>query len=399
MTPGPRAPSLLLVKPAGADCNFRCDYCFYLDAEARRGVPRRRMSDEVLERMIASYLALELPVHAFCWQGGEPTLMGVDFFRRVTELQERHGRPGTVVANSLQTNAALIDDAFADHLADYRFLVGCSLDGPPRLHDRRRRGAGGGATHDRTLAGLRRLQARGVAVNALCVVHDVNAGHPREVFDHLVGLGFDHLQFLPCVEFGPGGAPRPWTITGRQWGEFLSGIFEAWRDGGLAVSVRNLDAVLQRLVDDAPGDCTMDDSCRQYLVVEHDGGYYPCDFAVAPDRRLGNVMTMTPAEAMATTGMAEFGRGKAPTSPACGDCRHFDVCRGGCPARRDPREATAREWLCEGTLAFLDHARGGLQELADAIRGPHHAPPPFHGSPGSKKCSPCPSRAPIADAG
>lgn len=368
MTPAPRAPSLLLVKPAGADCNFRCDYCFYLDAEARRGAAQRRMSDEVLERMIASYLALDLPVHAFCWQGGEPTLMGVDFFRRVTGVQERHGRSGTVIANSLQTNAALIDDAFAAHLADYRFLVGCSLDGPPRLHDRRRRSAGGGATHDRTVAGLRRLQARGAAVNALCVVHDTNVGHAREVFDHLVGLGFDHLQFLPCVEFGPGGEPRPWTITGTQWGEFLIEVFEAWRDAGMSVSVRNLDAVLQRLVDDTPGDCTMDDSCRQYLVVEHDGGYYPCDFGVSPDRCLGNVMTVTPTEAMASAGMAEFGAGKAPASPACRTCRHFDVCRGGCPARRDPREAAGREWLCGGTLMFLDHTRGRLQGLAASIR-------------------------------
>jgi len=365
--PPARAPSLLLVKPAGADCNFRCDYCFYLDADARRGAARRRMGDEVLERMIASYLALDLPVHAFCWQGGEPTLMGVDFYRRVTALQERHGRPGTVVANSLQTNAALIDDAFADHLAAYRFLVGCSLDGPPRLHDRRRRGADGGATHDRTVAGLRRLQARGAAVNALCVVHDANADHPREVFDHLVGLGFDHLQFLPCVEFGPGGAPRPWTVTGRRWGAFLIGVFEAWREAGMPVAVRNLDAVLQRLVDDEPGDCTMDDDCRQYLVVEHDGGYYPCDFRVAPAWRLGNVRDMTPAEAMVSAPMAAFGRGKAPASPGCRPCRHFDLCRGGCPARRDPRAPQSAEWLCEGTLAFLDHARGPLGELAAAI--------------------------------
>ena len=372
MTSGPRAPSLLLVKPAGADCNFRCDYCFYLDAAARRGASHRRMSDEVLERMIASYLALALPVHAFCWQGGEPTLMGLDFFRRVTALQEHHGRPGTVIANSLQTNAALIDDAFAGHLADYRFLVGCSLDGPPRLHDRRRRSAGGGATHDLAVAGLRRLQARGVAVNALCVVHDVNVGHPREVFEHLVGLGCDHLQFLPCVEFGSGGAPRAWTITGTQWGEFLIGIFEAWRDAGMPVAVRNLDAVLQRLVDDRPGDCTMDDSCRQYLVVEHDGGYYPCDFRATPAWRLGDVMSMNPAEAMVAARMLEFGALKAPASPDCPPCRHFDVCRGGCPARRDPREAAAREWLCTGTLAFLDHARGSLEELAGGIRRAHH---------------------------
>ena len=215
-------PFSLLIKPASADCNLRCDYCFYLDHDRLYPASRvHRMPPAVLERMISSYLALEMDCHVFMWQGGEPTLMGLEFFRKVTSLQVKHGRPGTRVVNGLQTNALLLDDEFARHLARYNFLVGVSLDGPAAVHDRHRKTAAGGGSHARVLAAIEHLRRHQVAFNILTLVTAANVQRAAEIYAYLTQKDFNYLQFIPCVEFSGDGRPLPYTVGSRAWGRFL----------------------------------------------------------------------------------------------------------------------------------------------------------------------------------
>ncbi len=393
--PAPPPDFSLLIKPAGPDCNLRCDYCFYLDRAALYpATPRHRMSDDVLEAVIRSFLATPQQNHAFGWQGGEPTLMGAAFFRRVTELQQRHGRPGTLVSNGLQTNGTLIDDDLAAHLAAYRFLVGISVDGPPDLHNRHRRTADGRDSYDSVIRGLGRLRRHGAEVNALALVSQANVRHPERVYRHLRDdLGFLHHQYIECVEFDAAGALRPFAINGAEWGEFLCRLFDLWQAGDTRrVSVRLFDTLLARLVDGATTTCSIGDDCRQYLVVEHNGDVYPCDFHVAPGRLLGNVLRDDWARLWRSPLFRAFGARKRAWPPACRECPHLDLCQGDCPKNRGPAAAAgvpARSRLCAGWRRFFAHARPGLEALAAEVRrerqaasaGLPAAPPPGRNAP------------------
>jgi uncharacterized protein len=362
----------LLIKPAGADCNLRCDYCFYrCKADLYPSVPHPRMAPEVLERIVSSFLATDQPQHVFLWQGGEPTLMGGGFFRAATDLQVRHGRPGAVVSNGLMTNGLLLDDAFAAHLAEYRFLVGLSLDGPERLHDRRRRDASGRGSHARALLGFRALARRDVACNALILVHRASAGSAPEIYGWLVAQGLALHHYVPCVEFDPSGRPAPWTLTGAAWGRFLCDLFDAWHASGAGrVSIRLFDALVERLAFGETALCSLGEDCRRYFLVEHDGDLYPCDFFVEPRWRIGNVRDTSWDEARASSVYREFGLQKARRDPACSACPHLDLCAGDCLKHRTygGRPPETRSWLCEGWRGFFEHARHRLEALARPLR-------------------------------
>ena len=365
-------PFSLLVKPASADCNLRCRYCFYLDrCELYPGALRHRMSDEVLERMISSFMATGQAQYAIGWQGGEPTLMGVEFFRKVTALQERFGRPGDVVSNGLQTNGTLIDAPLAEHLARYRFLLGVSLDGPPRIHDRFRRTADGKSTHAAVMNGIDCLKGRGVDFNILTLVSRANVDSPAEVYRYLCGQGFLFHQYIECVEFGEDGALQPFAVAGPEWGEFMCAIYDAWiKRDTRRVSVRLFDSILARLVDGVANVCHMGTDCRQYLVVEHNGDVYPCDFHVREDLRLGNIMRHSWNEMLASEAYAAFGRRKRDWHGECGRCEFVRFCGGDCPKNRPAygRDPQRLSTLCEGWKTFFAHAMPGLRRLADEIR-------------------------------
>jgi len=359
-------PFSLLVKPASADCNLNCQYCFYLDKAALYPeTPRHRMSEPVLEAMVRSYLATTQPVYSFGWQGGEPTLLGLDFFRRVTDLQQRYGRPGAAVANGVQTNATLLDDPLAEH------FVGCSLDGPAPLHDRYRCARGGEPTHARVLAGIRTLQRHGVDFNILTLVSQANVAAAREVYRYLVELGFLYQQYIPCVEFDAAGALQPYAIDGPAWGRFLCELFEEWRARDTyRVSIRHFDALLARLVDGETTVCTLARDCRHYFVVEYNGDIYPCDFFVLPEWRLGNVLESS-WEALAQSELyRRFGARKSCWNARCAACRHLDLCAGDCLKHRlapgCPPETLSP--LCEGWSMFLDRTRSDFEALAREVR-------------------------------
>ncbi len=284
-------PFSLLLKPASGHCNLDCSYCFYKDKAPGKGGKRGCMSPAVLEQIIRTYMSTNQPRYVFAWQGGEPALMGVDFYRRVVELQESYAPREAVVINSLQTNATLIDEEMAEHFSDYRFLVGVSLDGPAYMHDLYRTDAGGRGSFMEVMRGINLLRKNKVEMNVLSVVTDTQVHKARELYRFLRDQQFTYHQYIPCVEFEENGNPRPFTVKGEDWGDFLCELYDEWcRWDVQRVSVRLFDSILSRLVNGRPGICHMGSDCRNYFVVEHNGDVYPCDFYVSPELRLGNVM-------------------------------------------------------------------------------------------------------------
>jgi uncharacterized protein len=326
------------------------------------------MTEGVLDAMISGYMATEQGEYVFGWQGGEPALMGVEFFRKVTDLQRRRAPPGAVVANGIQTNATLVDDALAAHLAEYKFLAGVSLDGPAELHDRYRRSADGRGSHADVAAGIERMRRHGVELNVLTLVSAANVAHGASVYRYLGDNGFQWHQYIPCIEFGPGGAIEEYAITGEQWGRFLCEVFDQWASSGARASVRLFDSVISRLAGGGADVCQMGRDCRQYFVVEHNGDVYPCDFFVEEKLKLGNVATHGWEALSDSAKYARFGARKSAVNAACADCEYFRLCAGDCPKYR-PR---TRGWprtlsvLCAGWKRFYAHA---LPELSRLARG------------------------------
>jgi uncharacterized protein len=368
----PMQPFSLLIKPASADCNLRCDYCFYLEKCALYPEPaRHRMTRDTLDQLVKSYMATQQETYAFGWQGGEPTLMGVDFFRDATKLQAEYGERGVSVANGLQTNATLIDDELAAHFGKYKFLLGCSLDGPAEVHDRYRLTAGGKPSHAAVMRGIETLRRHGVEFNILVLVSQSNVHRAREVYHYLTDQGFLYHQYIPCVEFDDNGQLLPFAITGEEWGRFLCEIYDVWRPGDTRrVSVREFDSILVNMVDGACAQCTMGTNCRQYFVVEHNGDIYPCDFFVEPELKLGNVHDTTWRQAWDSPTYRAFGEQKSDWNDDCIACPHLDLCGGDCIKHRNHNgnEPSNLSWLCAGLKPFYDHTRDGFELLADEVR-------------------------------
>jgi uncharacterized protein len=363
----------LLVKPASADCNLRCEYCFYLGrCQLYPETKKHRMSNEVLERMISSFLQTQQPNYSFGWQGGEPTLMGLPFFRKVIEFQQQYGRSGASVSNGLQTNTTLIDDEFAQHLAKYNFLVGVSIDGPPHMHDHYRKYINGRGAHESVMKGLDALKRRKVEYNVLTLVNHRNVKHPSEIYYYLRDeLGVTFHQYIECVEFDNDGNLMPFAVTGKEWGDFLCTIYDEWIKGDTRkVSVRLFDSILTMMVENQANCCSMSRNCRQYLVVEHNGDIYPCDFYVYPEWKLGNIMENSWEEMLESPLYREFGERKTQWNEACEECAYQKFCVGCCPKNRPGRgkDPTKLSALCAGWKKFYEHTLSGFKQFADEIK-------------------------------
>ncbi|MCE5185906.1 MAG: anaerobic sulfatase maturase [Planctomycetaceae bacterium] len=366
-------PFTLLIKPAGPDCNLACDYCFYACKSAYFGGASHRMTPEVQEKLVQSYLGLGFEQSSFAWQGGEPTLMGLDFYKRLVELQKQYGNDGQIVSNALQTNGILLDDEWCSFLAEYKFLCGISLDGPQEYHDVYRRDRAGKGTFDRVMSGIEACRRNGAEFNILVLLNNVNVEHPDALFDFFRDLGIEYLQFVPCVEPSPDdpSKPAPYSITAEQYGQFLCRFFDRWMEYGIRkLSVRLFDGLLNTLLNLPPAECTFARLCSDYIVVEHNGDAYCCDFFVQSDTRLGNIME-TPIEQLAGSPLKqEFARRKTELHNKCFVCRHLDLCRGGCPKDRLALSGTQKEpsYFCRGYKMFFDHALGQMQAIAQVIR-------------------------------
>jgi len=395
--------SSLLLKPAGADCNMACSYCFYRRAAGLYpDTAQPRMSAEVLGEIVRQYMALSRHASchpeegasptkdlgpspaaqgdnhasqaAFCWQGGEPTLMGLDFYRQVVALQQKLGHSGQIVGNSLQTNGLLLDDEWARFLARYRFLIGLSLDGPPEVHDHYRVRLGGEPTQAQVVRAWRTLQRAGVETNILCMVTAHSAGQAGLIFETLCDLGARFMQFIPCLENHPRtGALLPYTVTPERYGDFLCELFDLWLPRHREVSIRLFDDVVCRLAGrENLVSCEFRPRCGEYLVVEHNGDAYACDFFVDREHLLGNVMTRPLAELAGGEQFAAFAGCKGDYADQCRGCEWLSFCHGGCPRHRLFPQGTLRSptFLCESYRRFFAHALPKLREIAGEVSGP-----------------------------
>jgi len=361
----------LLIKPASADCNLNCEYCFYLEkCNLYPDTARHRMTEPVLEQMVKSYMASAQPTYSFGWQGGEPTLMGLDFFKKVVQLQQKHGRSGVSVANGLQTNATLIDDAMAEHFGQFKFLLGCSLDGPAAIHDRYRLNSAGKPSHASVLRGLEILKKHQVEFNILVLVSQANIKEAKAVYRYLVENGYYYQQYIPCVEFDKNGKALPFAINGPEWGDFLCELFDEWYPDRYQVSIRHFDSLLFKLVDGVSNVCVLGRNCCQYFVVEYNGDIYPCDFFVEESLKLGNVLNTSWESAIKDKRYTSFGAQKTMWHSSCDDCSCLELCNGDCLKHRTYAHQSPKNlsYLCQGWKIFNRHSQEKFEDLATEIR-------------------------------
>ena len=323
------------------------------------------MDSVLLETLTRKYLALDIRTHTFAWQGGEPVLMGLRFFKDAVRLQRKYAKRNSaqaaLPANAIQTNGTLLDDEWCAFFAENKFLVGISIDGPARMHDFYRRNS-----HADMLRGVGALQRNGCDFNALTVVSAANQDHPEEIYGYLKSLGINFHQYIECVEFGEDGNLAPFAVSPEKWGEFLCRIFDEWHDSGDCgkVSVRLFDSLVSRLVTGVPTICPMAGDCRNYLVIECDGSAYPCDFHVTPESCLGNVKTDSFATLRGNAKYAAFGKRKKPDDDACMSCKWLPLCMGDCPKNRPPKKRSA---LCAGWKIFYSHTIERFERIAGEV--------------------------------
>lgn len=374
----------VMVKPTGPICNLDCRYCFYLEKERLyAGTAGWAMPDAVLETFVRDYIAVQdAPVVTFAWQGGEPTLLGLDFFRRVVELQQRYAN-GRRIENALQTNGVLVDDGWAAFFAEHAFLVGLSIDGPRELHDRYRVDRGGAPTFDRVMKGIDALRRNGAAFNTLTVVHRENARAPLDVYRFLKEAGSGFLQFIPIVErlnnaqlSEPGvagcGRVAAWSVDPADWGGFLCAIFDEWvrHDVG-RVFVQMFDVALESWYRGEASLCIFSERCGRALAVEHNGDLYSCDHYVFPAFRLGNITGTPIGDLVSSPAQRQFGDAKSDTLPAY--CRRCDVrfaCHGECPKNRfieTPDGEAGLNYLCAGYKRFFVHIDAAMRFMASEL--------------------------------
>jgi uncharacterized protein len=361
----------VLVKPAGPDCNLGCTYCFYLEkADLFKNTATHRMSDEVLEETIRQVLAQPRQNLSFTWQGGEPTLMGLDFFEKAIHYQQKYGK-GKTVGNGLQTNGLLINEKWVYFLKKYNFLVGLSIDGPRHVHDHYRLTQNGRPSWERVMNCAKLLLSRGVAVNAMCCITSYSAGFATEIYKFYKDLGFEWMQFIPVVETDKNnpGIAADFSLTAEQYGEFMIEIFDLWRKdfrgGKPTTNVRFIESIFHTYVGLPAPECTMQKECGVYLTIEHNGNVYSCDFFVDPQWRLGNVMNGNLLNMLNSKRQDQFGELKSRIPPKCRSCRWYNHCFAGCTKDRikDKRDGGMPRF-CKSQIMFLEHADPFFRELA-----------------------------------
>ena len=370
-----------MAKPAGAACNLHCDYCFFLKKANLYPGSRFRMTDEVHEAYIRQlFEAHHVPQVTVAWQGGEPTLMGLDFYRRSVELQKKHARPDVRIENTFQTNGILLNDEWCQFFHEHNFLVGLSMDGPKALHDVYRKDKGGHGTFDRVVAAARRLQKHKAEFNILCTVNARNADHPLDVYRFFRDeLGSPYIQFIPIVErdnatgYQEGNKVTNRSVRPDQWGRFLIGIFDEWvkKDVG-STFVLNFDGALAGWLGMAGTVCIFGPTCGLGMALEHNGDLYSCDHFVEPNHYLGNILKTPLIELVASEKQRKFGQDKKDTLPrVCSQCEFLHVCHGECPKNRfveGPDGEPSLNYLCAGYKAFFRHADKPMRLLADLLR-------------------------------
>jgi serine-type anaerobic sulfatase-maturating enzyme len=381
----------IMTKPIGPICNLDCKYCFYLEKENLYPETRHwAMSRETLERYIRQYIAAQPSeqIH-FAWQGGEPTLLGVDFFRTVVSLQRQYA-DGKTIHNALQTNGTLLDDEWAEFLAENQFLLGVSIDGPRELHDSYRVDKGNASTFDRMMRGLARLKKHQVDFNTLTVVHRQNSAYPIEVYRFLKEIGSGFMQFIPVVErkaaepdahglvliqpsVDKDAEVTDWSVEPVAYGNFLARIFDEWvkRDVG-RYFVQLFDVALESWLGLEASLCVFRKTCGSALAMEHTGDVYSCDHFVYPEHKLGNIAELALEQMVSSRQQTTFGNNKRDLLPRmCRTCEVRFACNGECPKHRflkTPDGEPGLNYLCAGYKHFFNYIDPYMRFMAAELR-------------------------------
>ena len=381
----------VMAKPGGSKCNIDCQYCFYLHKEELLEQPKEvSMDDATLEAFIKSYIeSQDGDEIVFSWQGGEPTLLGIDYYRKVVELQRKYQPEGVRIANDLQTNGILLNDEWCEFLAQHNFLVGLSIDGPQELHDMYRVTRSGKPTFHLVMEAVERLKKYKVTFNALAVINRHNVKHPLEVYRFLTQeLGATYVQFTPCVESKDFQTTAPqfwnesmipaqgseqakpghlmsvvtdWSVDADDWGGFLIQVFDEWVNNDLGRVLVNLfETAVAQLMGKPSQLCVTSEFCGKGLAIEHDGSVYSCDHYVYPEYSLGNVNQRPLNEMAISVRQHGFGMAKRDSLPAqCKQCSYLKLCWGECPKNRLLKTSDGEHglnFLCSGISAFFKHA-------------------------------------------
>ena len=356
-------PLNLLIKPASSLCNMRCKYCFYKDVSAHRETPSYGvMTEDVLEAVVRRAFEYADGFTGFAFQGGEPTLAGLDFYKQLISFQSKYNKNNIKVINSIQTNGYLTDEEWAEFFAEHDFLVGLSLDGIRDAHDALRVDAEGRGTYDTVIKAAETLKKHGVRFNILCVVSELAARHPKKVYNSL--KKYKYLQFIPCLDPFDGQRSR-FSLTEERYAEFLKQTFDLYYDDiihGCDISVRNFDNYIGTLSGQSPESCDMNGRCTCYCAVEADGSVYPCDFYVLDEWKIGNVSDDGFDKMINSDTAKRFVSGSYEVHNDCKACRYYKLCRGGCRRDREPLPSLNRH--CKAYKEFFDSKIGKMFELA-----------------------------------
>ncbi len=373
----------VFVKPAGALCNLACRYCYYLEKDDLHpeGEPRR-MPDDLLESYLVQHIAASPDdIVRFSWHGGEPTVLGLEYFRGIVELQRKHRPPERMIANGMQTSGTLLDEEWGRFLGETGFSVGLSLDGPREIHDRCRVTKDGKPTFDRTMRGYEILRRHRVPTDILCVVGAHNVRTPAEVYRFFKSIGASYVTFLPLVEplpEAPGGV-GPDTVPAESWGKFLRTVFDEWAENDIGrIKIQIFEEAARTAFGLDHSLCVFRRVCGDIPVVELDGDVYSCDHFVDAEHRLGNIQESPLADLLESERQKDFGEAKRLTLPrSCQECEVLEMCRGECPKNRfvrTPEGEPGLNYLCTGYKDFFTHCRPFVEAVAAAWRRENPGP-------------------------
>ncbi len=383
--------SHVMAKPSSSVCNLDCTYCFYLEKENL--YPERKshwkMSPETLELYVKQYIdSYDTEDVEFAWQGGEPTLMGLDFFRKAVELQQKY-KKNHRITNAFQTNGLLIDDEWCEFFKKHNFLIGVSIDGPAHLHDHFRVSRSGKPSHEKVITAIDKLKKHGVEFNTLTVINSETAKHPEETYDYLVGIGSTFLQFIPIVErtakqvteeglylVSPDHEAEAdvteWSVPSLAYGQFLNRVFDRWvkKDVG-RIFVNTFDSTLATWCNQPSGICVQAETCGHAFIIESNGDLYNCDHFVYPEHKLGNVHTDTIRNMNQLDEAIQFGKNKKESlTRQCLSCKYRSACHGGCPKHRFVRSKSGQHghnYFCAGLESFFKHTESQMKTMRDLL--------------------------------
>lgn len=363
-----------LIKPASSSCNLQCKYCFYNDvSENREEKNYGLMSYETLEILVRKILKYGDNIVGFAFQGGEPTLAGLDFYKNLINIQEKYNIKKVSINNAIQTNGMIIDDEWAEFLAKNNFLIGLSLDGPKDIHDLNRTDIKGTGSHSRVQKTIESLNKYGVEYNILCVVTKSVARHVRKVYSYYNKNQFKYLQFIPCLdELGMEAGKNLYSLTPEIYGEFLKKLFDLWYEDftkGKIISIRMFDNIIQMLMGFHPEACDMRGQCSNNLVIEADGSAYPCDFYVIDDYRMGNIVNYEIEDLFKGKKSKAFVEISKLKSGNCSTCKFVYLCRGGCRRHYEPIDDNKlnENYFCLAYKEFYEYSLSRFHEIVRII--------------------------------